>query len=349
MNRISPEIVRAEPAREKDKINALWEKNFGKDLNARYSWLYENERSPAPFVFTAESEQSAVVGMIALMHRNFSFREKDVPGGQTIDFMVDKEYRNLFTALKLQKSVIQAAHDMRIELVYGFPNEKSEPVQKRTGFADIGPFQRWVKVLHTEPRLSKILNSSQAAKPLSAAADFALHIGSREFWHSHTNQIQASIEQGFDSRFDDLWKSVRRHYPLIGERNADFLSWRFNNCPHKKYRVFCIHDNNRRLLAYAVFFQENDRIHVDDFLARDEKCLDHLLIQLSALMRRSVVSSISLRFLGSSNVEEVLSRNGFLRRPSQERLLVHASHEHNFGSYVSNKQAWYMTEADHDT
>ncbi|MFP4416738.1 MAG: hypothetical protein ACLFSB_05670 [Chitinispirillaceae bacterium] len=349
MNTLSPQITRAVLSQEKELIHHLWAKNLNTDVSSRFSWLYDGEQASAPFVFTAKLQESGVVGMIALMRRGFSFRERDIVGGQTIDFLVDKEYRNLFTALNLQKRAVQAAGEMNIGLIYGFPNKKSEPVQKHIGFKDIGVFQRWVKVLHTEQQISKMVKSSHAAKPLSAAADLALHIGSREFWHSHNRHIHASIEQGFEHGFDELWKSVKRHYPLIGERNTGFLSWRFDNCPHRKYRTFCIRDDEKNLLAYAIFHQQKDRIYVSDFLARDEHCLDQLLVQLNTLMRRSVASSVSVRFFGCSEVEEILSRNGFMKRPSEERLLVYAAPDQAFGSYVSKKQAWYMTEADHDT
>ena len=52
----------------------------------------------------------------------------------TGDFGIDKQYRTVGPALKMQKAGIAGCEDGRLDVLYGYPNEKSEPVQRRAGF-----------------------------------------------------------------------------------------------------------------------------------------------------------------------------------------------------------------------
>lgn len=68
---------------------------------------------------------------------------------------------------------------------------------------------------------------------------------------SSDHEIEIIQIEHFDSRFDDLWPSVRGDYPIALIRDWRYLNWRFDERPDARYARFCAIRGND-LLGYLV-------------------------------------------------------------------------------------------------
>ena len=70
----------------------------------------------------------------------------------------------------------------------------------------------------------------------------------------------------YDARFDHLWTRAAQRFPILGERSAEFLNWRFADAPDARYRALVLIDGEDRLRGYLIYHFDGTKAHVADFL-----------------------------------------------------------------------------------
>ncbi len=344
-------ISQADPIESRQAILELWKQNFPAASESRYAWLYQTRRAKS---WLLDTDEGATVGAAGLMDRTIYSPEGRLRAGQAIDLNVGQNHRTVGPALSLARTLVQSARQQGYQLVYGFPNADSEPVLKRVGYRWLGALQRWYKPLRCEKILQTRLQNPLARKAaaiVSWAANTALAIKSRETFYRRPTEIHVRQADGFDASFDLLWQKVSRQYPWIGERTADYLSWRFGQSPSGRFQVFCITKAGRELLAYLVFAWQDGIVHVNDFLFTDAWSLNLLLSEFLRHVRRQKATAVIVVFLGPGFVTGTLKAFGFWRRPTIWNAMVSVDWNRPGVdiSTILDEQRWYLTRADIDT
>lgn len=344
-------ISQADPLESRQAILDLWKQNFPAASESRYPWLYQTGRARS---WLLETDDGATVGATGLMDRTIYSPEGVLRAGQAIDLNVDQNHRTVGPALSLARTLVQSARQEGYQLVYGFPNADSEPVLKRVGYRRLGVLQRWYKPLRCEKILETRLQNPlarKAAAVASLAVNTALAVKSREVFYRRPAEIHVKQSGGFDASFDLLWRNVSGQFPWIGERTADYLSWRFGQSPSGRFEVFCIKNACQELLAYLVFSCQDGIVHVNDFLFTDAWSLNLLLSEFLRHVRKLKAAAVIVVFLGPGFVIETLKAFGFWRRPAVWNAMVSVDWNRpgTDTSTILDEQRWYLTRADIDT
>lgn len=316
----------------REPLLSLWRRNLPNASSSRFTWLYESGRAEA---FLLGEPQA--VGSAGCLSRRFAIAGQTVEGGAAIDLNVDESQRSVGPALTLARAVIQAADQNGRACLYGLPIPRASAVLKRSGYRQIGAISNWTKLLRSEFKLRDVLRSEFAAKLAAPMVDAALRLKSSDRRRLPAD-VTAELPTSFDERFDKLWQRATRRFGVIGERTADYLTWRFSQCPDIKYETFAL-SKRAELLGYVVWYRAGESICIADFLADDEST-ELLLSQFSRVARKRRADAIRMSCFGPPEFYRQLQAAGFSRRQDSTAVLVRTSDTTNH---------WYLTMADHDT
>jgi hypothetical protein len=180
----------------------------------------------------------------------------------------------------------------------------------------------------------------------------AMRLGSAELWQRLPGGTRVEVVDRYDERFDDLWLRAAERFPILGDRSADFLNWRFADAPDVRYRALTLSDDDNRLRSYLVYQFDGATAHVADFLYDEPSDLAALLPELLTIARRWGMESVVVESLVPESIAQLLKRFGFWRRPSNWPFLVYApkgteSQWEEEGLFELGN--WYFTRADVDT
>ncbi len=315
----------------REPLLELWRRNLPDASPSRFKWLYESGRAEALLL-----GEPQVVGSAGLLRRRFAIAGEVVSGGAAIDLNVDESQRSVGPALTLARALIRMAEQGGLACLYGLPIQRAAAVLKRSGYRQIGVVSNWTKLLRSEFKLRGVLRSRFAARLAAPFVDMALRLKS-----SHRPlpaDVVVASPAAFDERFDRLWNSAANRFGVLGERSADYLTWRFSQCPDLKYEIFTL-ARHGVLLGYVVWYRSADSVCIADMLAEKDST-DLLLSEFTRLARRERADAIRLSCFGSPEFYRQVEAAGFSRRQDSYPVLVRSS-------AVSDD--WYLTMADHDT
>ena len=350
-------IVQPETRDVRDEVLALWERNLPTASRERYDWLYEN--GPA-LGWVVRDDSDAAIGSMGIMGRTMKVFDKICAAAQPIDLNVDKRHRLGGPAVQLQRRLTETVDSGRLVLSYGLPNAQAEPVLRRAGYRVQGTMGRWTKPLNMYNLLSKRLQNRFLRNMASTAVNAGLWLTSAETRQRRREGVRAEIVDCFDDRFDRLWVAARDKYAIIGERTAEYLQWRFANCPDVRYRTLTLCDDDDRLLAYLIYSQAEGRAYVGDLLFADNCDLELLLAEFIWTLRRHRKESATMIFHGHPFIAKTLRKFGFHHRPSQWKVMVYLN-EAELAVAVDptdpdaslaralREENWFLTRADIDT
>jgi hypothetical protein len=111
----------------------------------------------------------------------------------------------------------------------------------------------------------------------------------------------------------------------MGDRSAEFLSWRFQQEPGRSNKTVGVFEGGTgRLAAYAVGELKDRTFEISDLLSRFEsRSITACLALIMQRIRGLGVDSVSLRLLTDAATSAALARLGF--RPREyERIFIHA-------------------------
>ncbi len=334
-----------------DDILAFWKRNFPIWPEKKFTWFYKNNPcGRAACWIIKDTETDTVVGSTAIFPRKVFVKGECLLGGITGDFAVDTKHRILGPALQLQKAGISECNENQFDFLYGSPNEKSEPVQRRTGFKVIGSTYRMVKILRSNHYLKGHINLPTVAKLVSIAADLTLKVMSKESYYRRRKDFRFEVLSVFDKRFDDLWQKASSHYSIIGERTSKFLNWRFTQCPYKKYSIFAmIKKGSNEIIGYIVYYVVRHNVNIADLLVLDmNSYIDILFSEFLLFQRKEKHHSVSFIYFGNEHFVNKLKKYRFSVREANRNIVAYVNPSSPLYSYILDNNNWYLTEADND-
>ncbi len=344
-------ILKADLERDKGDILNFWKKNFSTWPQEKYPWFYENiPCGPSECWIVKETEKDTVIGSTAVFPRRFYVKGKYMLGGITGDFAMDKNYRTLGPALKLQKATISASNGNKYDFLYGYPNKLSEPVQRRAGFKIVGSTYRMVKILRSNNYVRRYINVPMITKLFSKPVDLILKFKSKETYYKNRGEFSAEVLSDFDKRFDDLWEKASATYKVVGERTSEFLNWRFSKCPYKEYNVFVLTQKGTgELFGYIVFYITKNNVNIADLFVLDMNgYVDVLLSEFFLYQRKKGYETVSMIYLGNEDFVRKLQEYDFSIRDIDRKIIAFINHDSPFSSYLLEKKNWFLTEGDND-
>ena len=332
-----------------EAILALWDLSFealrGSAGRDRLGWLYGDENPAGEGrLMLLEDESGRPVGFKGLGTRAFSLRGKESLGAIMADFTVHPEHRSLGPALHLLRETMTRGR-RGFGFLYGFPNPSAEAVFKRAGLRPVALLRRYGHPLRSRKFLRGRVPDFVAAA-MAPFVDFALFVESAVARLLSSLRFRVDEPDGFDDRFDGLWKETPGLSILTGTRSRAALQWRFQDVP-KPDRISVITAESRKsgeLRGYVVWRSRGSQAHVMDvFSAGDPAVVTGLLRTVRWKARRRGCEALSLEFAGPPSLEEAVRRAGFLRREANPLYFVQGDED-----AVDPDADWYLTSFDRD-
>ena len=340
-NAVRPEVTSPEPGLLREPLLDLWRRNLPTASEQRCDWLYGSRRARAWLL----SHEQSVFGAAGLMFRRMYVQGRCVDAGGAIDLNVDQAQRSVGPALALVRAVVSAADADQRSLVYGMPNPSATAVMKRAGYRELGEFTSWTKLIDCKVKLNDNLRSPILAKALAPLANKAMHAWSFDWQLQIPLKLTAQEPTEFDSRFDRLSEQTASRFDVIGERSADYLNWRFTECPDVDYQIFTlIEKGTEELAGYLVWYLDDGAVSISDILAADPATTLLLLVEFSRQVRSQNLSAIRFDCFAPPGFYKLLRHAGFHRRQNRHPVVFRSAE-----TASDPGPKWYLTMADSDT
>jgi len=347
---MSYSIIKADLDRDRTDIITFWRNNFSVWPVSKFQYFYkDNICGKARCWMIKESAKNLVIGITSIFPRNFALNGHKIKAGITGDFAVAPKHRILGPAIKLQKSSIKQIEGNDVQFLYGYPNRKSEPVQKRAGFNILGHTSRFVKILKTDKYIKQKITNSLVVYLFSFFADLLLRLFYRETYFTGDKRFVCEEIDSFDNRFDELWKIGQTQFKLIGERNHEFLNWRFQNCDYIDYKKYIIKDRKTNaVFGYIVYRIESNTVNISDCFFVNYEILQPLISCFVKHVRKQGFSSISVIYFGHQRFESTLKRFRFFKRADTRNIIFYKFSHANISDNIFSQENWHFLEADND-
>jgi hypothetical protein len=335
----------------------LWAANLPieSDPYEKYRWYYlDNPSGRGEALMLQCEEQSTVrcVGAEGIGVRTVHVNGAPVRVGLLADLAVETPHRTVLPALTLLRAVCAHCRDTYV-FAYGFPNEHAVGVFARAGYRRLGKMTRYVLVLRHAPYVAKWVKSDALSWAAGLALDGPPHLRRAMRTLGHFRSLRLTWSTTIDERFDALWAACRNVAPIVGQRDAAHIRWRFFERPGASvpFRIATLEDEDSPLLrGYAVVERTESAVHVRDILARTPADTHALLDRLAFAARREGASSLSVRTLGETSLAELLVEHGFSPRESTRAMMIDVARTASSDAMkIVEARRWYVTDGDEDT
>ena len=340
-------IIKADLVVHKHEILRFWEKNFVQVNEKRYAWIYENNISGKPLVFLLRhTKHGEAIGGISLFPRILYIDKKPFKAYVCGDLVVDQEHRFLGPAMKLIKAAIDQCEIKDDTILYGFPNAVSEKVFLKAGFEVLDHIHELTCVIRTYPYIRKFIPNNYLTHLFSWPMDQFFHL---RYNRQHKN-VSIEIYSTIHGQFDVLWKNMINDFSFIGERNRDYINWRFSLSHKNNYRLFTIADAITKNLSGYILYQNNDRrIQIDDIGFRDnDQTITTLVNSFYNCQRKEGKEAISINIAGNPALMSLFKKSGYSLRSKNRKLIYYPSDKNKALIERSKEGMWYFTTGDND-
>jgi hypothetical protein len=355
-------IDHVEPADIRTDLLRLWWDNLPvtrESAEAKYQWTYLDAplRPEGVFVLKAKQEgedAARIVGTSGVGCRKFLVNGRELRAGLLGDLAVDRDHRTALPAIRLVRQARQTTLD-HFDLAYGYPNHAAEGVFLRCGYHKLGIMSRYATVLRYAPYVRRVFDVPVLPRVAGAGLD-VLRMGLRV-----PRMVQAARRyhlewlDDVDERFDALWQRARDEYPIIGQRDARFLRWRFLRHPSERFELVALAENTsgRPLRAYAVLHRQGRAAYLRDVFGCFD-ALGPLLDLLLPALRVKRATSVSIDFLGARRMVDLLLSRNFEYRHSDRAIIIDVGNSLTRddaiqASTLKDVERWFLTDADEDT
>ena len=320
------------------------------DGHSKLDWFYRSSPSGpgrAVVVMACTGDERAVVGCEGIGYRRMRLGDRVLRAALLADLVVDPAHRTLLPALMLVRRARETAASSA-DFQYGFPNRKAVGVFQRVGYRPLGRMARRVRVLRFAPYLAPRIRVPLLARLGGAvldAAGAALRAMPRL---RAVSGYRLSFRPGPDPGLDALFDAARGRYGVIADRGSEFLRWRFFDGRDEATLATLGRRQDGVLTAYAVVTKRDGVAHLSDFLAVSDPDLEALLALLPPALRAQGCTSVSVRFLGTERIADLLQRSGFRLRDADRTVVVDAGSDPALASILGDAGSHYLTDADED-
>lgn len=344
-------IIPADLNDDSEIVIQLLNETFGNssDFDYKYSWLYRNNvyENTELYFLQDEDNDNEKVGVQGISGRAFEFNGETLTAGLVGDFAVSPRHRTLGPGLKLLKTTMNLGLDGN-DFIFSFPNIKAIPVVKRAGYKLKKEISRYVKVLKSKTYLQKHMPSIISLL-FSLIIDAVLYTIDAIKYFKSSSPFKYEFTHVMPDAVDKLWQtSTFKNDCLLQERKKNYIDWRLQEDKKQKICFFIVRERNSdTLLGYIAYHYNADEkiTYVVDFFAVNQSDAIKSLFTLFVFKIRDIGSnSISLEYLGSSELDAEIKSIGFKMRDSRPVFYM-------FSNNLNEEkitQNWFLTSWDED-
>ncbi|KAA3618740.1 MAG: hypothetical protein DWQ05_07200 [Calditrichaeota bacterium] len=317
----------------------------------RFEWAYlKNPHGKATAWVVEDDNTGEVVGFTAGFPRKMSVDGKESLAWNCADFSIDKKYRVLGVAIKLRRAAKDGVDGGEIPFLYAHPNDRMAVVHERVGHHQIGLMKRYAALLRLDRKILNYVKLLFLARFLGFFVQPLVHLLLPQP-KTRDKSVKFSFveKQRFGEEFTEFYEEMRQHYPVSGFRDADYLTWRFIDCPLYQVDTLKVYRDGK-LRGYALVGSLFSMAQIADIVvAPEDGLLESLMAQLFKIYRKKGISTMSVKLHETNPVLEQMKKFGFRERDdATSKVMVYANEKNGLHKHILNPDAWYMTVGDRD-
>jgi len=283
---------------------------------SRFDWLYrDNPHGQGRAWIAADIDTGEVVGASGAFPRRLYVNAREELGWVLGDFCISSQYRSLGPALQLLRASLDAVDPGGEALCYDFPSTTMMALYRRLGVTAIGDMIRLAKPLRIDRKAEEIVESRLMRKGVTIAGNALLSL----FHGPPRPNVRLDIA-AHDGRcqqeFTDLAQEINGRYGICIQRSADYLNWRYLDCPLFKFEMLTARRDGT-LVGYLVYtVGEEDGVLVDLFGHQETSAIGALVDRAVSILKDRGVQTVSAPLLNSHPWFDLLRGRGFRGRES---------------------------------
>jgi hypothetical protein len=319
----------------------------------RWRWKFKENPAGNGWIWLAE-DQGKIIGHSALTPAFMKVDTSIVRSFQSVDSMTHPEYRGRGIYQNLAKRLYSEAAKDGALLGYGFFNENSHLVSsKKLGWIDIPKYHLMTKIFNWRNALRpKIRNKT--LRSFLAFGGALVYNKSFLTTQKPSSKEDSRIRQihSFDDSANKLWNSVMSQYKITIVKNKDYLNWRYR-APGANYIILAAEKEGEMegyLISVYKMREGSKECYIVDIIAKSEKVVHYLLLNLSERCKRDNVDIISYSIIANNAYQRVLRRTGFIFPPFIKGIYfsTYTSSTSISKEFLINPQNWFVQMGDSD-
>ncbi len=343
--------IEADLQRDRETIERIFSDNRDCEVPpSRYDWLYlGNPFGRARAWLVQDVSNGLFFGASAAIPRKIWVNGKIAMGYVLADFSIDKNYRSLGPAIKLNKATLSAIDEEEARLAWDFPSEGMAKVHQWMKYGPFGNLVRFVRPINSHGVLEAKLGKRWGLKSLCGCIDAACRLARPRLNRGYGFEIVRASSTVFDESFAEIDLRVGPVFSVCGARSPEYLGWRYGENPLQDFYVLSL-KHEGRLAGFSVYAVDERRaMRIYDLFADGEpKTKKNLLAATISAAEESKVDSMEVSLLEGSPWNECLKRCLFFPRESGRRVFVFANRKRPLGSMADSPEKWHMTDGDRD-
>jgi hypothetical protein len=279
-------------------------------------------------------DDGRIVGTISGIPVIFNIQGRSVRGFFGADYFVEEAYKGL-PALRLLK-------EMHKQVTIHVGMNLSESAKKL--FVKLGYFDLSENFISA----SMTLNSSYRGVKGEIRRVFYRCLRKTVLNSDYDVKIVHSL--GMD--YSHLWDRVKESYPVIIEKNLEYMKWRYENCPTRKYRYVYLEKDNEliglAIIAMHKVGKEVKGVIHDVILPHGATCiLKNLLCRILEYFEKEDCQYCELQIMAPRALG-LLKALGFRVEISSLGAMVLVKNQVEFFSAMQNPENWMLCIGDTD-
>jgi hypothetical protein len=318
---------------------------------ARFEWSLSSNPYGPPRAWLAMDESSGrIIGSVSAFQRRLLINGKPALGWNGADTSIDKEFRTLGVAIKLRRAVKEGVDRGEMRFLYSHPVDNMRVVLEKVGHAIIGRLARHGLILRFDRFVRERLGKNIFSTAAASLANPLLRAAPGNFSSRRRMAVRQQEQNRFGDEYEALFEHAAKHYPVITERGARFLTWRFLQNPlHREFRIFRL-ENENHLRGYALVDLKDDggaRV-LDYLLDEPAENATALFAGIIRWLRSHRVSSLSIRCTDQNPVLAVFRSFGPVFCDAVNSAIAAHAPAGGPDRIVLEADNWFMTQADRD-
>jgi hypothetical protein len=307
-----------------------------------------------------------VVGQIAVQWAQLQVAGETLAVGWAVDIIILPDYRAVGLGHRLHDAVASNV-DMLASLKMAPASRRMAESHDCVTLGEVHQLTRWARLNAAGVRRYVLMRTAnhrlahmvarvscsvfQGHYVFTALANPLLHLRDiakrRPLGPTTTRVVEVAR---FGSEVDELWARTRGDYSVICPRDAQFLNWRFVDCPEPSYRCFVAERDGRVagyvVLRYAEPVELPQGIIADLYASRQDRQTIDMLIRHSLTFFGSTVPTVEC---GTSvaEFEAAFRAHGFFKtRTHRPTCICQDSAVRNRLGHLKND--CFFSRGDHD-
>jgi RimJ/RimL family protein N-acetyltransferase len=311
-----------------------------------FEWRFlKRPNGSKSLIVWAEDANGSKIGSISLTPHHYSLDNRNVLFGILGDISVSKEWRGKGIARQMLAYMKELREFKELEACIVIPNDDAAKPLEKEGWKTVSTIERYIRILNPEVSLRKHIAGKPFAAILTALGTLRDLI-TKKTVDGDSSGYRYEFSDHFVDSFNNLWDGMDRMGIIVGRRDREYLTWRYQHHPIDKFRIFTISGKNE-LLGYIVSQIEGERCQIFDIVSKGKdsfcKMLNSFVTYISS---NKTLISVSLRLSDQAARGLPLKRSLFLKRPDYLRFMIYSTSQPS--RFTSEEARWYLTLGDKD-